>query len=117
LGSSYGEVTSADKTRHEVGSQKETAHPKRQQVHLLVKVVREEGAHFGHCEFVSDSRNKLIFLGALTCETVEVYTGSGTLWRGQYAQQQYAQQQMQTTDHEVVGSQAFLVLVTISGIP
>src|SRR5215210_2169139 len=39
-------------TRHEVGYQKEAAHPKRHQVRLLVKVVREEWERFGDCTFL-----------------------------------------------------------------
>jgi hypothetical protein len=39
-------------TRHEEGSQKETAHPKRQQVRLLVKAVRKEGERFKDCTIV-----------------------------------------------------------------
>src|SRR5829696_6084710 len=34
-----------------------------------------------------------------------------------YPREPHAQQQLQTTDHKVVGSQAFLVHVTVSGIP
>lgn len=56
-------------------------------------------------------RNKTISLKALPLKP----------WRrprvvGRYPQDQYAQQEMQTTDYDVVGNQAFLVLVTLSGI-